>query len=144
MLLGDNMSYIDTAIALIKKHEGLRLHAYIDTVGATSIGYGRNLRDTGISEQEADFLLANDIDNWVISDAEQLFPCFDSLTDNRKVAIVDMMYNMGYTALEGFKVFRAAVINEQWSAAADAMLNSKWAKQTGNRAIEDANLMRIG
>ena len=47
---------------LISKHEGLRLFPYADTVGKLTIGFGRNLTDIGISRDEADALLTNDLD----------------------------------------------------------------------------------
>jgi len=39
----------------------LRLKPYRDSVGKLTIGVGRNLDDVGISAEEADVLLANDI-----------------------------------------------------------------------------------
>ena len=43
--------------------EGLRLKPYVDTAGKLSIGVGRNLDDKGISKTEADFLLADDLND---------------------------------------------------------------------------------
>ena len=40
-------------IAILKEHEGRRLKPYTDTVGKLTIGYGRNLTDVGISDEEA-------------------------------------------------------------------------------------------
>ena len=54
----------------IKKSEGLRLKPYKCPAGKTSIGWGRNLEDNGISKEEAEFLLNNDID-WAISECSQ-------------------------------------------------------------------------
>ena len=44
-------------VDLIKKHEGLRLFPYKCSVGKLTIGYGRNIEDTGISKEEAETLL---------------------------------------------------------------------------------------
>ncbi|EHP39407.1 lysozyme [Cupriavidus basilensis OR16] len=49
-------------LAELKRDEDLRLKPYVDTVGKTSIGIGRNLDDVGISQEEAIFLAQNDID----------------------------------------------------------------------------------
>ena len=49
----------------LKRHEGLKLHAYQDHLGYWTIGYGRLIdkeRGGGISETEAETLLENDID----------------------------------------------------------------------------------
>ena len=50
-----------TLIRLIEDHEGRRSHIYTDTVGKLTIGVGRNLTDRGLSDDEIDYLLANDI-----------------------------------------------------------------------------------
>ena len=46
---------------MLIRDEGLRLKPYRDTVGKLTIGVGRNLEDVGISAEEADLLLHNDI-----------------------------------------------------------------------------------
>ena len=51
-------SLVDT----IKRHEGLRLKPYLCTAGKLTIGYGRNLETNGISGDEAEYLLKNDIE----------------------------------------------------------------------------------
>lgn len=38
----------------LSRDEGRRLKPYLDTVGKTTIGVGRNLTDVGISEDECD------------------------------------------------------------------------------------------
>ncbi len=43
------------------RHEGLGLKPYRCPAGKLTIGYGRNLDDTGISKAEAYELLSNDI-----------------------------------------------------------------------------------
>lgn len=43
------------------RDEGLRLKPYHCTAGKLTIGYGRNLDDNGISEEEALSMLRNDI-----------------------------------------------------------------------------------
>jgi lysozyme len=48
-------------IDLLKKHEGLRLKPYRCSADKLTIGYGRNLDDVGISEEEAEMLLLNDL-----------------------------------------------------------------------------------
>ena len=45
----------------IIKHEGLKLKPYICPAGKITIGVGRNIEDNGISEDEAMYLLNNDI-----------------------------------------------------------------------------------
>ena len=54
----------DHLLAQIKRHEGLVKHAYQDHLGYWTIGYGRLIDEKlggGLSEDEASFLLRNDI-----------------------------------------------------------------------------------
>ena len=39
--------------ALLTKHEGYRKYVYMDSVGVPTVGIGRNLRDKGLSMDEA-------------------------------------------------------------------------------------------
>ena len=48
-------------IAQLRFHEGVRNHVYKDHLGIETIGVGRNLVDRGLSDEEVDMLLANDI-----------------------------------------------------------------------------------
>ena len=48
---------------MLKRHEGVKTHAYEDHLGLTTIGVGRCLAEgsLGLSEEEIDFLLDNDV-----------------------------------------------------------------------------------
>jgi len=45
----------------IKKHEGFRQFVYKCPSGKLTIGYGRNLENRGITIEEAEYLIRNDI-----------------------------------------------------------------------------------
>ena len=57
---------IDRLIAQLKVHEGVRDKVYLDTEGIETIGVGRNLKDKGLSEDEIDYLLQNDISEFKV------------------------------------------------------------------------------
>ena len=42
-------------------HEGVKNKVYKDHLGIETIGVGRNLVDRGLSDEEVDYLLGNDI-----------------------------------------------------------------------------------
>jgi len=69
-------------VEMIKKHEGFSAKPYQDIVGKTTIGWGRNLSDIGISKNEALILLENDI-SAVFSDLDRMLPWWRSMTENR-------------------------------------------------------------
>jgi lysozyme len=126
----------------LERHEGLRLKPYRDTVGKLTIGYGRNLDDRGISEDEAGFMLDNDIDQ-VVAELERL-PLWLSLNPVRKVVLANMAFNMGVPTLLEFRRMLGALAEKDWDRAAVEMLDSKWARQVGSRAVELSELMRRG
>ena len=126
----------------LERHEGLRLKPYLDTVGKLTVGYGRNLEDVGISRDEADFMLDNDIDQ-----VERQLETVDEYRDLdpiRQTVIGNMAFNLGFAGLMGFKNMWAAIGRRDWDRAADEMLNSKWARQVGVRAVELSEIMRTG
>jgi len=127
----------------LTRHEGLRLKPYKDTVGKTTIGVGRNLDDVGITKDEALMLLKRDMQ---IARDELLFafPAFNSMSDARLDVLVNMVFNMGITRFKKFKNTIAALVEHDYSLAADEMLDSRWARQVKGRAIELSEQMRTG
>lgn len=128
---------------LIVRHEGLRLFPYKCTSEKLTIGVGRNLDDIGISEDEAMYMLRNDISRCT-SEARLALPFFDALLDIRQDTIINMVFNLGITRFLGFKKMIKALKERDYDEVSKQMLNSKWANQVGNRAIELAHIMRTG
>ena len=52
---------LNSVATQLKEDEGLRLKPYRCTAKKLTIGYGRNIEDVGITEEEANHLLLNDI-----------------------------------------------------------------------------------
>lgn len=123
--------------------EGKRPKMYLDTVGKWTAGVGRNISDRAFSEDEIQLMLSNDI-NLAAKDVRQLVPGFDNLDDVRQEVLVNMSFNLGYGRLSGFKKFIAAVNSSEFATASLEMLDSKWAKQVGARAVRLSNAMRTG
>lgn len=128
--------------AMIKRHEGFRAKPYEDSVGKTTIGWGRNLSDDGISVEEASLLLENDILAHTL-DAQKL-PVFVKLDPVRQDVLIDMVFNMGLPRVLGFRKMLAALEVADWNEAAAEMRDSRWAMQVGNRALELAQMIRTG
>lgn len=127
---------------LLVEHEGLRLHPYVDTVGKTTIGVGRNLDDRGISNDEAFYLLDNDIQYFYSKLNE--FDWFLKLNDARKIALIDMCFNLGLKSFLEFKNMIAAIEKNDFDDASNHMLDSKWHEQVGNRAARLAEIVKTG
>jgi lysozyme len=141
------MDLRDQLVAALIRDESLRLKPYKDTVGKLTIGIGRNLDDVGISHDEALVLLNNDIDKASAQVRTQL-PWTVGLDDARLAVLVNMAFNMGIGdqthGLLAFHNTLALIQSGNYTAAADAMLQSKWAKQVGARAARLAEQMRTG
>jgi len=130
---------------LIKQHEGFVEHAYKDSEGYLTIGYGRLIDERlggGISAKEAEFLLMNDI-NQVIEAAKK-YTFWDSLNEPRKAVIISMMFNLGQPRFDKFRNTKDAIHSGNFELAASEMLNSMWRKQVGYRAEHLAEMMRTG
>ena len=136
------MTCYELARKLIIKHEGTRKHPYICPAGKISIGVGRNIEDNGLSEEEIDYLLNNDIDR--VQQELKQFPFTAKLNGAQKAAIINMLFNLGLPTFKKFNLMIAALNSGDFERAAVEMLNSTWAKQVGARATELANIIRYG
>jgi lysozyme len=128
---------------MLIRHEGLELRPYKDTVGKVTIGVGRNLDDRGITEEEAIYLMRNDIEIHAKELADH-YPIVRDLDDVRYYVLVNMAFNLGLVRLSKFKKMWGAITTGDYVTASEEMLNSKWATQVGNRAIELSRLMKTG
>lgn len=136
----DSVKEYERLQRMLLKHEGLRLKPYLDSVGKLTIGIGRNIEDNGISEEEAYHLLNNDIKR-CYREAEAGLRWFHGISIVRQDVVINMMFNMGLRRLLGFKRMIIAIEGGDFKWAASEMLNSKWARQVENRAVELAEMM---
>lgn len=129
-------------IESVKLGEGKRLKPYKCTAGKLTIGYGRNLDDVGITDEEAELLLQHDLERSE-KEAETL-PFYNELNQCRKEVLIEMVFNMGLAKVKQFQKMFIAIGKKDFSKAADEMLDSRWAVQTKDRAKRLAYFMRIG
>lgn len=127
----------------LRLHEGERLKPYRCTAGKLTIGVGRNLEDRGITAQESAMLLANDIAREERALFEAL-PWVSGLDEVRQRVLLDMAFNMGMGSLLQFKLTLGAIQAGQYEQASKMMLDSRWAKQVGQRAERLSRMMATG
>jgi len=133
---------IELATKQIKADEGLRLSPYECSAGKLTIGFGRNLEDRGISLDEAEIMLANDIRE-SISELST-FPWFSGLSERRQAALVNMHFNIGHARFLGFKRMIAALEIGDYPQAGAELLDSKYAQQVRQRARRLATMLVNG
>jgi len=138
--------------ALLILHEGEVLHTYSCPAGKLTIGVGHNLEanpvpgiekgDT-ITHERAMEILDGDIDN-CIAGLKKHLPWTEQLDEVRKAVLIDMTFNLGIWGLLKFKNTLAAIASGDYINASEMMLQSKWAKQVGKRAIRLSVMMNTG
>tara|TARA_Y100000114_G_scaffold44258_1_gene39858 strand:- start:1305 stop:1727 length:423 start_codon:yes stop_codon:yes gene_type:complete len=132
-------------IEQLKRHEGVRTHAYQCTANMTTVGVGRNIDEDGglgLSVDEIEFLLKNDIKRC----KQELItlPWFPEIDSVRQDALINLCFNLGITRLLGFKNALNAMSVGDYEKAAEEFLDSRWAVQVGNRALDVAHMIRTG
>lgn len=133
------MSLIDR----IKEHEGLRLKPYRCTAGKLTIGYGRNIEDRGVSREEAEYLLMNDVADCKAQVLKE-FSWSATLDDVRRGVLIEMCFQLGINRLSLFTKMLNAVRDKDYNRASAEMINSAWHKQTPKRCERLAQIMMDG
>lgn len=133
---------------LLKLHEGSKKRGdkhilYKCTADKNTIGYGRNLDANGLSEDEALYLLANDLRK-AQREVDAGLPWFKDLDEVRKAVLIDMCFNLGWQGLSKFRFTLGLVEKREYGKASEAMLQSLWAKQVKGRARRLAEMMKTG
>jgi lysozyme len=132
-------------LEMLKRHEGVRSKVYLCSAGYETIGVGRNISESGmgLSDDEVDYLLENDIVR-VIKELSSEYPWFKDLDDVRKDAMIDISFNLGATRLRGFKRALAAMEVADYKMAAKEFLDSKWSRDVKGRATELCYMIEMG
>ena len=135
-----------------KSYEGFKGNIYKDTKGYDTIGYGHKLTEDekksgvyskGLTEEQASNLYASDR-----AAHDQKFykanPQYREAPANVRAALEDMAYNMGPDFLQKFPKASAHLAAGNYAGASDEFLDSKYADDVGQRAIDNAALIRGG
>lgn len=125
---------IDAITEQLIKNEGMVLHCYLDHLGNETIGVGRLItKDRGITEDEARYLLQNDI-ALVCNDLDREFPWWAEAPEPVQHAMIDLVFNMGINRWKKFTQTNALLETGDYATAAIELLDSNYARQVPNRA----------
>ena len=134
----------EAAKRMLTLHEGVRLEPYKCPAGFLTIGIGRNLDANGISVETAEQMLEEDLmtawEDVVFIFGRQV----EDWSRNRKLALIDMLFNLGRNTFLQFQHTITHIEDGKWREAAQAALDSKWARQVPRRAKTIADMMRHG
>ena len=130
-------------IETLRRHEGVKNTLYKCTSDKWTIGVGRNLEDVGLSEEEIDMLLLNDIKR-TKELMDDYIPWYNDLDEVRQEALINFVFNVGIGTTMKFKNAMAALEAHDYDTAAVEMLDSNWAKQVGSRAEEVTQMIKTG
>ena len=139
---------MDKLIDTLKRHEGVKHFAYRDSLGILTIGCGRNISNSekhhglGISDDEIDYMLQNDIER-TIKELSREYPWFNDMEEGaRRDAIINMHFNLGRARFAGFKKAIGHMEMGDHDQAALEFLDSRWARQVKGRAIEVTDMIK--
>ena len=125
----------------IKHHEGFRKSVYKCTEGYDTFGYGFAIKDLEMDEDIAEEILLRKVEK-LIKRVRSKFDWLDSVPHEVQGVLVEMSYQMGLSGVSKFKKALHAMQMFQWKLAATELLDSRWAKQTPNRAKELSDIIR--
>ena len=129
------------------RDEGKRNYTYADSLGYHTWGIGHLDKHSPIGEYHTDdqVYAQFDADVQVATQAlEKALPWVSQLDQVRRDCLINMSFNLGVATLCTFHIKLQAIHDQKWDEAAADMLQSKWARQVGNRAIRLAAQMRTG
>ena len=141
------MNY-DKLLESVKRHEGYRNKVYLDSLNKRTVGVGHlcveDFWEDG-KEYEEKFLmdiLQKDLQE-SINGAEELCEGL-KISDDAKILIIEMIFQLGKKGVSKFRNMWKSLKEDppNYFEAHVQMLDSKWAKQTPNRATEMAEKMQ--
>jgi len=146
-LHGDNVMNYDKLIESVKKHEGFRDTVYHDTLNKRTVGFGHLCVEDHWEDGKKydkvylEKILEDDLQSAINQTHEK---CKDlKISDDAKSIICEMIFQLGGHGVSKFRNMWKALQKDppDYKEAAVQMLDSRWAKQTPNRAKEMASHM---
>ena len=140
---------MDRLLESVKKHEGYRNKVYLDTLGKRTVGVGHLCVEDfweDDKEYEESFLmeiLEKDLSE-AIKGANDLMGengCMD-INEKAEEILIEMVFQLGKNGVSEFKNMWKALSELNYVGASYEMLDSRWAKQTPNRAKDMAQIMK--
>jgi lysozyme len=127
------MPIYNEVISDLKREEGFSPTVYKDHLGNPTIGYGFLVSSLYLDEDIAEALLFRIVLR-LKKEIDRKMPWVSEMPDSVQRAIVQMCFQLGVNGFLSFKRTIKALKENQFKDAEKYMLQSKWAKQTPERA----------
>ena len=131
------MSLVDS----IKQSEGYRGRVYKCTEGYDTIGYGFAVKDLHLDEDVCDMILERKLGELKLRIHKEFEFVLD-LPESVQDVIIEMCYQMGVSGFSKFKKTIAFLRLGKFREASTEMLDSRWHRQTPNRAKRLAQIVK--
>ena len=140
---------MDRLLESVKKHEGYRNKVYLDTLGKRTVGVGHLcVEDFWEDDKEYDekflmTILEHDLQT-AIKGAKELMEEHDcaDIDEQAEEILIEMVFQLGKNGVSNFRNMWKALAEKNYIGASYEMLDSRWAKQTPNRAKAMAKTMK--
>lgn len=138
---------------LLEFEEGFRSTPYYCSGGFPTIGIGWRIGERAqplhdfkmmhifkaAAYAQLEFEIAS-----IIAKLENFIPSFKDLSEARQCVLISMAYQMGVAGLFKFKKMLAAIESKCWNDASAEGLDSRWARQTPERANRQMKTLLLG
>lgn len=129
---------------MLIRDEGWRNRMYTCPAGKLTIGVGFNLEANAMCDAAIGAQMRHDIAKAQTQAAGVIGDVWAEMDEVRRDVVTSMVFQMGAGGFAKFTDTIGLIQQKKWAEAADAMLQSKWAKQTKKRAERLSQMMRTG
>ena len=140
ILPADDTEYLEDLVDQLKTHEGYRAKTYKCTADKLTIGIGFMISELSLDLDICEEILRRKL----LQQEDELrsnFDWFDTLPKRAKIVLMDMAYNLGVPTLKKFKKTLGYIQEGKWKDASIEMLDSRWARQVGQRSTNLSKMM---
>ena len=123
----------------LRRHEGVRSKPYKDTEGFLTIGVGHNLEAEGLCPAAIEAQLTYDIQTKALDPLHRCLPWWKDQPVQVRRALINLCFNLGINGLLKFVHTLPLIEKGHYREAAALLLQSRYAKQVGQRAREVAS-----
>ena len=140
------MRDLDNLKEMIVKHEGHEPRVYKCSNGFDTIGYGFAIKDLFFDKETSDFVLDKKIRGilgGISADEDDWDTWFWDKPQAIREVLINMIYQIGFSGVKKFKKTIRYIKEDNFSLAAEEMLDSKWARSDSpNRAKELSDIVK--